>query len=170
MTVTHCDFTNWSRAEDEPIHRYAARRLYGGCRRLCCTRRCCICSRHSRTSGNVQLESRSEAGPSGAQQDHGQGEGIAPAPCQFGHKSEVHAVNSRDQRRRYADDGYDREHSEQIVLFDRYESQHGIEQKLDFVRELALVVIQRPVSLLPLAGAPQQRFDQHQRKWVPCLL
>jgi hypothetical protein len=65
----------------------------------------------------------------GAQHDHDQGEGIAPAPCQFGHESEVHAVNSGDQRRRYAYNGYDRKQPEQIVLLDRYDSHTASSRK-----------------------------------------
>ena len=52
--------------------------------------------------------------------------------------------------------GYHREYPEQIVLFDRYESQHGIEQKVDFVGELALVIVQRPHVF---GDCPEARFE-----------
>src|SRR5438874_2198907 len=79
----------------------------------------------------------------GTQQNHRETEGISPLPCQFGHELEVHAIDAGDQRRRDTDDRDDREHLEEIILLDRYEAQHGVEEKLDLVRELSLVFVQR---------------------------
>src|SRR6476620_11876264 len=78
----------------------------------------------------------------GAQTDDSKRNGVAPRPIQLRHEFEIHPVNPDYYCRRYADDRYDREHLEQIVLLDADESENGIQKELDLVGKLSLVVVE----------------------------
>src|SRR5437588_13082195 len=78
----------------------------------------------------------------GAQSDDGKRDGVAPRPIKLRHELEIHSVNPDYYCRRYADNRYDREHLEQIVLLDADKSENGIQKELNLVGKLSLVVVQ----------------------------
>src|ERR1700730_5371989 len=107
----------------------------------------------------------------GTQPDDGKRNGVAPRPIELRHELEIHPVNPDHYRRRYADNRYDREHLEQIVLLDADESENGIQQELDLVGKLSLVVVERGYVFadgrepgLELRNDPIVTDAQHERR------
>ena len=82
----------------------------------------------------------------------------------------IHAVDAGNQRRRYPDDGNDRQHLEGLVLVHVDEAERSIEQELHLLGKVRLVLVERGNICLhgrePIAKLFLGRAQGAQPAWV----